>query len=109
MLGMAFKLKLGAAFAFLLRKNNARGRRPRLVATRGLAVTALFELQEDFVRFGNGVERRLERIEQRSRASVMVIPLLEDRVMLVCEYCAGSRQYELACPTGTPLPGETIK
>lgn len=40
---------------------------------------------------------------------MMVIPLLGDRVVLVREYGAGSRQYELAFPTGTPLPGETIE
>jgi ADP-ribose diphosphatase len=81
---------------------------PRLLATRGPAVTALFDMQEDCVRFGNGVERRLERIEQRSGASVMVIPLLDDRVILVREYGAGSRQYELAFPTGTRYPGESV-
>lgn len=70
-------------------------------------MTALFELQEDCVRFSNGVERRLERIEQRFGACVMVVAWIEDRVILVREYGAGSRQYELGFPTGTLAPGET--
>lgn len=79
---------------------------PVVIASRSLARTALFDVQEDRVRFGNGVERRLERIEQRSGTSVMVVPVRDGRLLFIREYCAGTRRRELAFPTGTPLPGE---
>jgi ADP-ribose diphosphatase len=82
---------------------------PAIIGSRNIASTALFVVQEDLVRFGDGVERQLERIEHRSGPVVMVVPLHTDRLVLVREYCAGTRQYELAFPTGTAIQGESIE
>ena len=82
---------------------------PLVIATQIVAATALFEVKEELVRFSNGVERRLERIEQRAGPTVLVVPMLNHGLIMVREYCAGSRQYELVFPTGTRMQDETIE
>lgn len=82
---------------------------PSVVATRPLASTKLFDISEAVVRFAGGVERRLERITNRSGPTVLIVPILGERLILISEYCAGSQRYELGFPTGTLERGESIE
>jgi ADP-ribose diphosphatase len=82
---------------------------PTELSSRTLATTPLFEIVESRVRFSNGSERNLERITNRSGPSVLIVPVQNDRLILIWEYCFGSQRYELVFPMGTIKPGETIE
>jgi len=75
---------------------------PRIAEIQQLARTSLFEIEAINVRFPNGAERRLERLKNRTGSTVLMVPLLDAKsVLLVWEYCVGTNTYELMFPTGT--------
>jgi ADP-ribose diphosphatase len=82
---------------------------PKILSRRRLAGSRLFHIEELALRFGNGQERRYERILGGSApASVLVVPMRDDdTVLLVREYAAGMERYELGLPKGRIEPGET--
>lgn len=83
---------------------------PLVLESQVIARTSLFDIEVSLLRFRNGVERRLERITRRAGCTVLIVPLLEaDTLLLIREYCAGTRTYELAFPTGTVGADETIE
>jgi ADP-ribose diphosphatase len=58
--------------------------------------------------FGNGERRRYERLHGRGHGAVVVVPLLDERtVLLVREYAAGMHRYELGLVKGRIDAGET--
>lgn len=74
---------------------------PEILACSTVAAGRLFRIEQLSLRFGNGVERKYERICGKSTYSVMVIPMLDnDRCLLIREYAAGINRYELALPKG---------
>jgi ADP-ribose diphosphatase len=83
---------------------------PLIVATRQVAQTDRFTMKTSVVRFSNGVDRLVERIETRSGPTVLIVPLLDVRtVLLVREYCAGTHTYEIGFPAGTVGSGESLE
>jgi ADP-ribose diphosphatase len=82
---------------------------PTELSSRTLATTPLFEIVESRVRFANGIERHLERITNRIGPTVLIVPVHDDRLILIWEYCFGSQRYELGFPTGAIKLGETIE
>lgn len=80
---------------------------PEILATRTIAQSRLFEIQEVELRFSNGTEVRFEKLLNRGHTAVLVVPLIAPgRVLLVREYGAGVGRYELALPKGRGEPGE---
>lgn len=80
---------------------------PEVLATRTIAQSRLFEIQEVELRFPNGNEVRFEKLLNRGHTAVLVVPLIAPRrVLLVREYGAGVARYELALPKGRGEPGE---
>lgn len=83
------------------------GLSPEVLATRTVAQSRLFEIQEVDLRFANGTEVRYEKLVNRGFTAVLVVPLIAPRrVLLVREYGAGVGRYELALPKGRGEPGE---
>ena len=75
--------------------------KPEILATRVVARSRLFEIEELDLRFGNGTEVRFERLTNRGYGAVLVVPLVAPRrVLLVREYGAGVDRYELSLPKG---------
>ncbi|HHB12206.1 MAG TPA: ADP compounds hydrolase NudE [Chromatiales bacterium] len=80
---------------------------PRIVATRTLARTRIFHVQELELRFPNGTHVRYERLDGGGRGAVLVVPLRDpDTLLLVREYAAGTERYELGFPKGRIESGE---
>lgn len=83
--------------------------KPRILHTETIARTRLFEIEQRQLRFSNGVEVRYERVVGAARGAVLVIPMLDDRtVLLIREYAAGVHRYELGLPKGLVEAGEDI-
>lgn len=83
--------------------------KPEVLATRTVAQSRLFEIQQIDLRFSNGTEVCFEKLASRGHGAVMVVPLLDDdTVLLVREYAVGTDRYELALPKGAAEPGEGV-
>lgn len=83
--------------------------KPEVLATRTIAQSRLFEIQQVDLRFSNGAEVQFEKLESRGFGAVLIVPLIAPgRVLLVREYGAGVDRYELSLPKGRVEPGETL-
>jgi len=75
--------------------------KPRILSSRTVASSRLFEVEELDLEFSNGVTAAYERLCSRSHGAVLVVPMLDaDTVLLIREYAAGVHRYELALPKG---------
>lgn len=75
--------------------------KPEILASRVVARSRLFEIQEVDLRFANGTEVQFEKLTNRGFGAVLVVPLIGPReVLLVREYGAGVDRYELSLPKG---------
>lgn len=69
----------------------------------------LFEIEQLELEFSNGERRTYERMRSRGLGAVIIVPMLDDRtVLLVREYAAGLHQYEIGLPKGRLEHGETL-
>jgi ADP-ribose diphosphatase len=74
--------------------------KPEILQITSLARTRLFHIEGLKLRFANGVERDYERLKAGTRGAVMVVPIIDDELLLIREYAAGVDDYELAFPKG---------
>lgn len=83
--------------------------KPEILATRVVARSRIFTIEEVDLRFAGGTEVRFERLASSGAGVVMVVPLLDDdTVILVSEFAAGTERYELSLPKGVVEPGEGL-
>lgn len=83
--------------------------KPRILSRRWLAHSRLFHIEEVRLQFSNGEERSFERLNPWLHRTVMVVPMLDDKtVLLVKEYGAGQEDYYLSLPKGAVQEGEPI-
>jgi ADP-ribose diphosphatase len=76
-------------------------RKPEIVATRTIAESRLFTIEEVDLHFANGAEVCFEQLRSRGSGAVMVVPVTATgSVLLVREYGAGVDRYELQLPKG---------
>ncbi|MBF0470852.1 MAG: ADP compounds hydrolase NudE [Gammaproteobacteria bacterium] len=81
---------------------------PKIVATRTLAQTRLFEVEGVSLRFANGVEADYERLVGSPQGAILIVPMLDsETVLLVREYAVGVERYELTLPKGKIDVGES--
>jgi ADP-ribose diphosphatase len=81
--------------------------KPRILNSRTLAKTRLFQIEQIDLRFANGVETRFERLISPPQGAVLIVPMLDaDTFLLVREYAAGIDRYELSLPKGRIEHGE---
>ena len=82
--------------------------KPEILKVTPTARSRLFQVEEMELRFSNGVERTYERLSNRGRGAVMVVPLTaRNEILLIREYAAGLEDYMLSLPKGLIDPGET--
>lgn len=81
-------------------------KKPKILSRKVAARTKIFQVEALDLEFSNGARRRFERL-LGGRGSVLVVPLLEDRTLLLTrEYAAGTDRYELGFPRGVIDAGE---
>jgi ADP-ribose diphosphatase len=84
-------------------------RKPDVLAARWVSHSRLFHVEEQRLRFSNGVERTYERLNPGFHGAVMVVPVRDDgRLLLVREYGAGVGDYYLSFPKGAVQPEESV-
>lgn len=83
---------------------------PKINATRELAKSRLFSIEQLDLTFSNGETRQYERMRGGSSGAVMIVPMRDaNTLILVREYCAGTHTYELGFPKGLIDPGEVAQ
>jgi ADP-ribose diphosphatase len=84
-------------------------RKPQILHSRWVAHSRLFHVEEQRLRFGNGVERTYERLNPGFHGAVMVVPVCADgRLLLVREYGGGIGDYYLSFPKGALHAEESV-
>ncbi|AJC50628.1 ADP compounds hydrolase NudE [Coxiella endosymbiont of Amblyomma americanum] len=84
-------------------------KKPVILDKAVIAKSKLFEIEELHLRFSNGKECRFERICGRGHGAVMIIPLLDNKtILLVREYSTGLNEYVLGFPKGSIKRGEKV-
>lgn len=82
--------------------------KPEILKITPTAQSRLFKVEEIELRFSNGAERTYERLANRGRGAVMIVPVTSDNeVLLIREYAVGIEDYTLTLPKGLIDPGET--
>lgn len=81
--------------------------KPEIVSVDVVAKTALFEVQAVNLRFSNGQERRFERLAPSATQAVMILPFIDNHLIMIREYAVGTERYELTFPKGRIDCGET--
>ena len=80
---------------------------PEVLSSDWLSHTRLFHVESQTLRFSNGAERRMERLNPWRHRAVLVVPLFDERTLLVVrEYGAGKAGYYLSFPKGALRDGE---
>lgn len=83
--------------------------RPGVVSQRWIMHSRLFHVEEQHLRFSNGVERIYERLNPGMHRAVMIVAMPDpETVVLVREYGAGIGDYYLSLPKGAIHPGEDL-
>ena len=80
---------------------------PKIIDTSTVASTNLFTVENVHLQFSNGEQREYERFAGASNCSVIIIPVINNEVLLVREYAVGLEQYTLQFPAGRIDAGET--
>ena len=80
---------------------------PEILSVRVAAETAVFQVQSVDLQFANGQKRTYERLTPARRRAVMVLPVYQNRLIMIREYAVGSERYELTFPKGLIDAGET--
>ncbi|WP_380183311.1 ADP compounds hydrolase NudE [Kalamiella sp. sgz302252] len=81
--------------------------KPKILNVETVARSRLFTVQAVDLVFSNGVQRVYERMKPTEREAVMIVPIVDDHLILIREYAVGLESYELGFPKGLIDPGET--
>lgn len=85
---------------------SSRPEKPTILDKKIVAKSRLFQIEQVHLKFSNQAERYYERMAGNNRGAVMVVPVLNDQLLLAREYAAGTHSYELGFPKGLVDPGE---
>lgn len=82
-------------------------KKPKILSIQDVAHSKLFSIQSVDLEFSNGEKRIYERMRPGKREAVLIVPIINDSVILIREYAVGIEDYELGFPKGAIDPGET--
>lgn len=82
--------------------------KPTILSVKNVAKSALFNVEQVDLAFSNGQKRTYERMKPSSRQAVMMVPVLDDNLLLIREYAVAIEDYELGFPKGGVEPDEDI-
>ncbi|WP_369309373.1 ADP compounds hydrolase NudE [Providencia rettgeri] len=81
-------------------------KKPKILNIQDVAQSKLFCIQSVDLEFSNGEKRVYERMRPAKREAVLIIPIIDDHLILIREYAVGIENYELGFPKGAIDPGE---
>lgn len=81
--------------------------KPEILNVETVARSRLFTVQAIDLLFSNGARRVYERMKPSSNEAVMIVPIIDNHLVLIREYAVGLESYELGFPKGLIDPGET--
>ncbi len=82
--------------------------KPKIHKIETVARSRLFNVESVDLEFSNGARRIYERMQPSGREAVMIVPVIDDHIILIREYAVGIEDYELGFPKGLIDPGEDI-
>ncbi|RWR02450.1 adenosine nucleotide hydrolase [[Pantoea] beijingensis] len=82
--------------------------KPKILNVETVARSNLFTVEAVDLAFSNGARRVYERMRPSDREAVMIVPIIDNHVILIQEYAVGLESYELGFPKGLIDPGETV-
>ncbi|NIF24219.1 MULTISPECIES: ADP compounds hydrolase NudE [Pantoea] len=82
--------------------------KPEILHVETVARSRLFTIESVDLAFSNGEQRVYERMKPTDREAVMIVPLIDDHLVLIEEYAVGLETYELGFPKGLIDPGESV-
>ncbi|WP_058910380.1 ADP compounds hydrolase NudE [Entomohabitans teleogrylli] len=83
-------------------------KKPVILNVETVARSRLFNVETVSLEFSNGVQRVYERMRPSSREAVMIVPIVDNSLILIREYAVGTESYELGFSKGLIDPGETM-
>ena len=82
--------------------------KPTILKVETVAQSRLFKVESVDLEFSNGVRRVYERMRPSTREAVMIVPIVDDHLILIREYAVGTESYELGFSKGLIDPGESV-
>ncbi|MDU6925818.1 ADP compounds hydrolase NudE [Franconibacter helveticus 513] len=82
--------------------------KPTILRVESVARSRLFNVETVDLEFSNGERRVYERMRPSTREAVMIVPVIDNELVLIREYAVGTESYELGFPKGLIDPGETV-
>lgn len=82
--------------------------KPVLLNIETVACSRLFNIERVDLEFSNGVRRIYERMRPTTREAVMIVPIIDQHLILIREYAVATESYELSFPKGLIDAGETV-
>nr|CBX82338.1 putative NUDIX hydrolase [Erwinia amylovora ATCC BAA-2158] len=82
-------------------------KKPDILNVETVARSKLFTIEAVDLTFSNGAHRVYERMRSSGREAVMIVPIVDDHLILIQEYAVGLENYELGFPKGLIDRGET--
>ncbi|MBS0848266.1 ADP compounds hydrolase NudE [Citrobacter sp. JGM124] len=83
-------------------------KKPTILHVETVARSRLFAIETVDLEFSNGVHRVYERMKPTTREAVLIVPVINDHLILIREYAVGTDSYELGFPKGLIDEGESI-
>jgi len=82
--------------------------KPKIHKIETVARSRLFNVEAVDLEFSNGARRIYERMQPSGREAVMIVPVIDNHLLLIREYAVGIEDYELGFPKGLIDLGEDI-
>lgn len=82
--------------------------KPAILQVKKVASSALFTIESVDLEFSNGEKRVYERMKPGKRNAVMIVPVIDNELILIREYAVGIENYELGFPKGIVEQNEDI-
>ena len=67
--------------------------KPTILKVETVAQSRLFKVESVDLEFSNGVRRVYERMRPSTREAVMIVPIVDDHMILIREYAVGTESY----------------
>lgn len=82
--------------------------KPTILNVKTVASSRLFNIQSVDLTFSNGENRVYERLLPEGRQAVMIVPVINNDILLIREYAVAIEDYELGFPKGLVEKDEDI-
>ncbi|PPI87847.1 ADP compounds hydrolase NudE [Candidatus Pantoea edessiphila] len=84
-------------------------KKPKIINVKTVAYSKLFKIQSVDLIFNNGKHRVYERIKSSNLETVIIVPVINNHLILIQEYAVSLEDYTLGFPKGLINSGESIQ